>query len=148
MNWRLEKACSLGVISYDIPKTTVVRVTLIGDVLDRIGIGLCLLREELIDSLDLVDVKGTSRFRVQRSTHAISIQLRQDNIDLALDAVALELWQHFTLRTLRDGTAEVDHIDMEATLAGGSHESVDLVIAYPSSAPPVSPDEVRRRLDL
>jgi hypothetical protein len=148
MNWRLEKACSLAEISYDIPKTTVVRVNLIADVLDRLCIGLCLLREDLIDSLDLVDVKGASRLRVQQSTHATSILLRQDKIDLALDAIALEMWQHFTLRALRDGTAEVDHIDIEATLVGRTHEPVHLVIAYPSSAPPVSPDEVRRRLGL
>jgi hypothetical protein len=147
MNWRLEKACALGVVSFDIPKTTVVRVTLIEDALDRIGIGLSLLREELIDSFDLVDEKGTSRLRVRRSTRAVSIQLLQDNVDLALDSVALEMWQHFTLRALRDGTAEVDHIDIEAELSGGTHELVDLVIVYPSSAPPVSPDEVRRRLD-
>jgi hypothetical protein len=146
MNWRLERACSLAVIGYDIPKTTVVRVSLIADVLDRLCIGLCLLKQEPIDGLGLVDVKGANRFRLQRSTHPTSIQLRQDKIDLALNAVELKRWQYFTLRASRDGMAAVDHVDMEAVLSGQAHETIDVVIEYPSSALPVSPDEARRRL--
>jgi hypothetical protein len=148
MDWRLEKACSLAVIRYDIPKTTIVRVSLSADVLDRICIGLCLLREALIDSLRLIDVKGANRLMLQRSKHATSLQLQQDKIDLALDAVALEMWHSFMLRAVRDGVAEVDHIDMEVTLEGQTDETVALVIKYPFSAPPLSPDEVRRRLGL
>jgi hypothetical protein len=47
---------------------------------------------------------------------------------------------------VRDGMAEVDHIDLELTRQ--THEAVDLCIMYPSSAPPVSPEEARRRLGL
>jgi hypothetical protein len=147
MNWSLEKACSLAVRSYD-NKATVVKVCLIADVLDRFCLGLCLLKEDLIDSLDLVDTKGAKRFRLQRSTRAISIELQQDKINLALDAIELERWLHFTLRAVRDGVAEVDHLDVEAILAGQAPESVDLIIAYPSSVPPVSSNEARRRLGL
>jgi hypothetical protein len=146
MNWRLEKACSLTIRSFDNPKTTVVKVRLIADVLDRFCIGLCLLREDLIDGLDLVDVKGKDLFRFQRSTDAVSVQFRPGKTIVAFDAVQLKALQHFTLRAVRDGMAEVDHIDLELTRQ--THEAVDLCIMYPSSAPPVSPEEARRRLGL
>ncbi len=67
---------------------------------------------------------------------------------MALDASELERWQYFTLRAVRDGSAEVDHLDVQATLVGQVHEPVDLIIAYPSSVPPVLPNEARRRLGL
>jgi|SRR5882757_10019203 len=148
MNWRLEKACALGVRDYDIPKTTVVKVNLIADVLERFCIGLCLLNDDLIDSFDLVDTNGTGLFRLLRSTHATSIELQRDKISLTLDAIELERWVQFTLRAVRDGAAEVGHLDMAVTLAGEARKPIDLVIVYPSSVPPVSPDEARRRLGL
>jgi hypothetical protein len=146
MNWRLEKACSLAIESFENPKTIVVEVRLIADLLDRFCIGLCLLQEHLIDSLDLVDVKGKDLFRFQRSTGAVLVQFRPSKTIVAFDSVQLGYLKHFTLRAVRDGMAEVDHIDLELTRQ--THEAVDFCIMYPSSAPPVSPEEVRRRLGL
>ncbi len=148
MKWRLEKACSLAVTSGDVATATIVRVSLNADGLDRVCIGLCLLEEAMIDSLDLVDVRGDSRLRIERASRTASIQLRHDKINLALDDVALEMWQYFTLRAVRDGRAEVGHLDMEIALAGQTDQNVDVVIAYPSLAPPVSPDESHRRLGV
>jgi len=141
MKWRIEQACSLDVTSCNAPKATTVRVRLSAVGLDRVCIGLCLLEQALIDSLDFRGMTGDSRLRIERSSHAASIQLGRHRIDLSLDTVALEMWQYFTLRAVRDGIAEVGHINMEIALAGATPDQVDVVIVYPSSAPPVSPDE-------
>jgi hypothetical protein len=146
VNWILEAACSLDVRRYDHPRTTVVKVCLIADRLDRFCLGLCLLNEDLIDRLDLVDTPGARVFRLRRSTGATSIALREDEIKLALDGVALEAWLYFTLRAVRDGMAEVDHMDFETR--DYENQLVDVIVQYPSSAPAVSPEEARRRLEL
>jgi hypothetical protein len=131
---------------YDVPTATVVKVMLMAEALDRFCIGLCLLKENLIDTFDLVDTRGVSSFRLRRSLEVTVIEIRQDKISLALDTTELTRWLYFTLRAVRDGTAEVDHLDVEAR--GQTQERVDVVIAYPSSAPAVSSDEARRRLGL
>ena len=146
MNWRIEKACTLAVRSFDNPKATAVKVCLRADVQGRLCIGLCLLKEHLISSLDIVHTNGDDLLRVQRSTSSTSIEIRQAKIDLAVSSVEIDLWLHFTLRTVRDGVAEVDHIDLEVDEAGQTGRRVDLIIAYPSSASPVSSTEARRRL--
>jgi hypothetical protein len=46
---------------------TTIKVRLIADQLGRVSIGLCLLREELISSLDLVDTTGADLFILKRS---------------------------------------------------------------------------------
>jgi hypothetical protein len=146
MNWRLEKACAVAVRVYDAPMATLVKVMLTAEALDRFCIGLSLLKENLIDSFDLADAGDAIAFRLRRPVEVTSIEIRPDRISLTLDTTELERWLHFTLRAIRDGTAEVDHLDVEAK--GQAHERVDVVIAYPSSAPSVSSDEARRRLGL
>jgi hypothetical protein len=106
-------------------------------------LGLSLLKENLIDSFDLADAGGANAFRLRRSIEFTTIEIRPDRISLTLDTVELERWLHFAIR---DGTAEVDHLDVEAK--SQAHERVDVIIVYPSSAPSVSSDEARRRLGL
>lgn len=148
MNWRLQNACSLIVRGSDNESETVVKVSLNADVLDRFCIGLCLLKEDLIDRLYLADTSGSNALQLERSAHATSIELRRDRINLAVGATELDRWLHFTLRAVRDGVAEVDHLDLEATETNQKRQRIDLVIAYPCSAPPVSSSEARRRLGL
>jgi len=146
MNWRLKNACSSAVRNFDVPMATVVKVTLMAEALDRFCIGLSLVRENLIDSFDLVDARGASSIRLRRSVEATVIEIRHDKINLGLDTTELERWLYFTLRAVRDGTAEVDHLDVEAK--DQAHQRVDVIVAYPNSAPAVSSDEDRRRLGL
>jgi hypothetical protein len=148
MNWRLEKACSLTVRGGANSVATVVKVCLVAELLDRFCIGICLLKEGLIDGLDLVDTNAGGLFTLRRSTRATSIELGKGKAILVLDAVELERWMHFTLRAVRDGAAEVDHFDLDATSTGQTHESVEVVVVFPSSLAPVSPNEARRRLGL
>jgi hypothetical protein len=148
MNWRLERACSLIIRSYDKPKSIGVKVSLIADMLDRICIGLCLLQEGLIESLDLVDLNNKDLFRLQRAVHGTSLQIESFKIILGLEARSLKILQHYTIRTVRDRVAEVDHLDVEAELLGQPDQTVNVMIAYPDSIPPFSPEEMRRRLGL
>lgn len=54
--------------------------------------------------------------------------------------------QHFLLKTVRDGSAEVDHVDIEALDQSGAGTTV--AFKLPTSRPPLSPEETRRRLGL
>jgi hypothetical protein len=146
MNWRVEKACVLDVANEDRPTT--IKVRLIADQLGRVSIGLCLLREGLISSLDLVDTTGADLFRLKRSVGSGSSEIAKGKVILALDMVELDRWLHFLLRTVRDGVAEVDHFDLEAPLLNEADASCDVTVAFPSSIPPTSPEEVRRRRGL
>ena len=147
MNWRLEEACSLTIVAGEDPMA-IIKVCLIAESLDRFCIGLCLLREGLIKSLDLVERDGARVIRLQRSARGTLIHIGNGKIVLSLDETELERWMHFSLRTVRDGAAEVDHFDMEAVLEGRGTQATTVVVAFPSSAPSVSPDEARRRLGL
>jgi hypothetical protein len=142
MNWRIEKACALAVEVFDNPRMTVVDIRLTADALDRFCIGLCLLEERLIDSLDLVDVKGKDVFRLQNSKDEATVQFRPGKIIVALDPVRL---MYFTLCAVRDGMAPVNHLDLELIR---DPQRVDLYVEYPAVGPPVPPEEVRRRLGL
>jgi len=147
MTWRLEKACAWAVVVGD-EGATRVKVHLMADRLERFCIGLCLLDKGLIERLDLVGAKDGNAFRLQRSAKATSIQLGKGKAVMSLSLVELERWVYFTLRAVRDGVAEVDHIDVEAPLNGDASCIVDVVVAFPAAMPPASPDEVWRRLDL
>jgi hypothetical protein len=50
----------------------------------------------------------------------------------------------FFLRYFRDGFAEVDHVDIDDTANAGGY----LTFVVSEFAPPVSPDEAKRRLGL
>jgi hypothetical protein len=142
MNWRIEKACALAIDVFDNGKMTSVMVSLTAHALDRFCIGICLLEERLIDSLDLVDVKGKDVFRLQNSKGEVTVQFRPGKIIVALDPLQ---FMHFTLCAVRDGMAAVDHLDLELIR---HPQRVDLCVRYPAVGPPVPPEEVRRRLGL
>ena len=66
-------------------------------------------------------------------------------IDLYVSPTELDYWLTFSLASVRDGHAAVDHIDVEMN-GGTPFES--LVLKFERSAPAVRPDEARRRLNL
>lgn len=151
MNWRLERACSFVVKAGGNGVESSVKLCLAAPLLDRLCIGLSLLREGLIDSLDLVSATDSRQtFRLQRAERVTSIALRNGKLVLALNEVELERWLFFVLRTVRDGgVAEVDHIDVDAVSEDDNFTGTTTVmVAFPSSAPPVSPEEARRRLGM
>jgi hypothetical protein len=148
MNWRLENACSLAVHDSGDAMAAAIKVSLSAEFLHQFCIGLCLLREGLIDAFDLAGRGSPREIRLQTAARATSVQIGKSKVLLSLDTTELERWVHFTLRTVRDGVAEVDHFDLEAIPEGQGTQAVAVVVAFPSSTPPVSPDEARRRLGL
>lgn len=135
MNWRLDKACSFTVRPGGNGVESGVRLRLVAPLLDRFCIGLCLLKEELIDSLDLVNaVDKRQTFRLQRAERVTSIALRNGKVALALNKTELEYWLCFTLRAVRNGgIAEVDHIDVEAAAADDNFTATTaIVVKFPS----------------
>lgn len=133
---------------HDNPMTTGVKLSLMVDVLDRLCIGLCMLRDGLIDAMDVVDLSGANFVRLTPAAHNTAIEFGRDKIVVALGPTDLERWLHFTLRSIRDGRAEVDHLDFEAKTVGHTDQLVDLIVTCPSHAPPLSSGEARRRLGL
>ncbi len=151
MNWRLEKSCSIVVRSVGADATdAILKVNLHAISLDQVCIGLCLLREELIVTLDLVDTTAKMTLRFERAGYKGSTEIKSENgrTILSLDQTELDRWMHFALRTVRDGAAEVDHIDLDAPMADQSGRAISVVVTFPSSLPPVSEEEARRRLGL
>lgn len=151
MNWRLEKACSIVIRTVGADDAdTIVKVSLLAILLDQVCIGLCLLREGLITTLDLIDTSAKMTLRLERAENKGSTEIRLDKgrAVLSLDQTELDRWMHFTLRIVRDGVAEVDHIDLDAPLADQSGRAISVIVAFPSSLPPVSEEEARRRLGL
>ena len=69
-----------------------------------------------------------------------------EELTLKLSKTEIGFWLAYFARYYRDGVAEVDHIDLEAvsTKVGGG--VVDVRICVARAAPPVSPEEARRRL--
>jgi hypothetical protein len=151
MNWRLEKACSIVVRNVGADDTnTIIKVSLVAILLDQVCIGLCLLREGLITTLDLVDTTAKMTLRLERAGNkgSTKIQSNKGRAVLSLDQTEIERWMHFTLRMVRDGVAEVNHIDLDAPMADQSGRAISVVVTFPSSLPPVSEEEARRRLGM
>ena len=101
MNWRLEKACSIVVRTVAADDTnTIVKVSLLAILLDKMCIGLCLLREGLITTLDLVDTSARMTLRLERAGNkgSTKIQSNKGRAVLSLDPTELDRWMHFTLR--------------------------------------------------
>jgi hypothetical protein len=54
----------------------------------------------------------------------------------------------FCLRTVRNGAAEVDHLDIDASPTEASGKLGNFVLRFPVATAPVSEEEARRRLGL
>ncbi len=118
-------------------------------VLTDLCVGLCLLHERLIEELELVDRSRGNRLKVGRvpgGPEHSTIRRERELTVLLLTTPTLEMLQHFLLRTVRDRSAEVDHVDIEALDRSGAGTTV--VLKFPTSRPPLSPEETSRRLGL
>lgn len=147
MNWRVENACAIEV--KETASTSALSVSLAGMAVPRICIGLCLLRECLISSLDLVDSSRQRVLKIEFSPEKkceAALRQQKDRMLLLLGVTELEAWMHFFLRTVRDGIAEVDHVDLDVTTE--QNTSATMVVKFPSSALPMTSDEMRQKLGL
>jgi hypothetical protein len=112
------------------------------------SLGLVLLKERLIEVFVIAELTGRSALELRRSGQAggrARASLGGSTSRLALSDSELDHLVHFFLKYLRDGVAEVDHVDVQA-LSGDDECYVTFNVN--ESAPPVSPSEARRRLGL
>lgn len=147
MNRRTDDACEMewkrfGTGDY-------LAVTLNAAALKDVCLGLCMLREQLVMSVELGAASKKETLCIGRQSGGVTsavVRRDRDRTSVLLGEIDLEMLLHFFLRTARDGVAEVDHVDVEAFDRNGTPTSV--VLKFPAHAAPVSADEVRRRLGV
>jgi hypothetical protein len=129
MNWRLEESCKIE--SLDVNGTRIWRVEILELAVQRLAIGLCLLWNSLVSSLELVDQANRLSLRIstskQTNHHSATVIWGENTASVRLSATELEAVMFFSLRAVRDGVAEVDHLDIEAA---PEQASSDQVVSY------------------
>lgn len=126
-------------------------VTLAGTALDRFALGVCLLKEQLVSSVLLRD--GATRCEIQLSRdarlapHEVS-RIRNDGrrSKVAVSSTQLEALVTFFLKAVRDGLADVNHLDIEDQASGSEFSGWTLVVKVDRAKPPLSEEELRWRL--
>jgi hypothetical protein len=116
-------------------------------------LGLCLLKEKLIDSLIITFPSDSFEMELIRDDELWHYNVAQANyvenmLLVYLSLHLLEYWVHFFLQYYRDGVAEVDHIDVEMDPRHGDGRGVFLTFQVSNFLPPVSAEEARRKLGL
>jgi hypothetical protein len=131
--WRLPGSCRIEVLEAD--RTPVWRIRLAAATLDRVALGLCMLRHGVVSRLDLVDERGATSLKIgllgSLGEGSATVRWEAYGATLALLPVELEAWMHFLLRTVRDGVAEVNHFDLEAISELEGRRSGHFVIEFP-----------------
>jgi hypothetical protein len=113
-------------------------------------LNLCLLERSLVDTIDIRDNDSNTILAISRSLHSKKGGqniVRWEGEKALLDVVPRELdyWLHWFLKYYRDGVADVNHIDVEAT---GSGKSLSLMYKIAHTRPPMSEVEARKLLDM
>jgi hypothetical protein len=129
---------------------TVLNVELERDALTDWCLALCLLKENLIETLIVAEhaasrqigftilrgVKGTARTQASLSPHSSQVRMTPNDLDYLL---------HFFLKYYRDGVAQVDHLDLEA---GSGNDDAAITFKVSDAVEPLTAEEARRRLGL
>jgi hypothetical protein len=134
-----------------LPKQTSIVVRIDGPAIGDWCLGLCLLRQKLADCVAIDSAGGeyTVELRIAQSqgpNGKLRGALKAKNIKLTLDPVTVDYVLAFCLRYYRDGFAEVDHVDLEASIEDLGDQDAYVTLKFPDSAPPVSPAGARRQL--
>lgn len=146
MNYRVENACETEIKR--VGDQDAMTISICEFRMKDVAIGFCLLNEGLVAGIDLVDKDMKSvRITSGDNTKFPRVKLSGQKTMVEIDPVCLDAWTTFTLRAIRDGVAEVDHLDVEAKSLDGSSE-VAIILKFPSSAASLSEIEIRKRLEL
>lgn len=129
------------------PGQAVVEVRLLPSAVQDFTLGLCLLKEELIEGLVIAGRSGVE-FKVVRlnESSVCFATVASDIVLVELTGNSLDFLQHFFLKYYRDGIAEVDHVDLEALGRTAEQKSMYITFKVPESRPPLSPAEAERWL--
>jgi hypothetical protein len=133
------------------PEQNVLAVSLSREALHEWCLGLCLLKECLIETLIVTGERRKTSVRIRLGPEPEKISTARATLapDTNLLEIAnndLDRLRYFFLRYYRDGVADVDHLDLEAIDANTGKKDIYITFKVPDSKPPVSPAEAGRRL--
>jgi hypothetical protein len=116
-------------------------------------LGLCLLKEGLIESLTILGERGEYGLKISLDSSLTSrrgkVRFRRDEVDVSISTTELDYWVRFFLKYYRDGVGDVNHIDVEIPSRDpDSTRRLGLVLQIPDAVAPISEEEARGRLGL
>ena len=114
-------------------------------------LGLCLLKEGLIETLTVAEERGGAAVKIRvldkpKVPGRANVNFRSDMSQLEVPRTSLEYIQAFFLRYYRDEVSEVDHVDLEAIDSDTGKRDEYITFCVPDSRPPVSAKEAEERL--
>jgi len=147
MNQNSRLPIEITVVHY--PGQKVLRLRFHRDAVPNWCLGLCLLKEGLVEAFTVIEqgTKGAkakfsvgshlgARSYVTLGAQSSLVMMTRNNLDYVYD---------FFLKYYRDGVADVDHLDLEATTESG--DEVYITFQVPESKVPLSPAEAKKRLE-
>jgi hypothetical protein len=131
---------------------TVVRIALERGAVADLCLGLILIREQLTDSVLLVEARTNKKLRLELAASlkrtSVMSSAEGDRTDLALVPTDLDYLLHAFLKYYRDGAAEVDHFDLQADFGNGVDLDAYVTFVVPDSVAPLTEDEAKKRLEM
>jgi hypothetical protein len=115
-------------------------------------LGLCLLEKGLASRVVIHDKSERVKLRLQSIKQPgqqprTSIKVEGQVVDVSMSANDLDCILYFYLKYIRDGMAEVDHLDI-AVHSDDKYPDPTLTVRAPQWVEPVTLDEAKRRLGL
>jgi hypothetical protein len=112
-------------------------------------LNLCLLEQELVDTLVFVIGKKTLKIEVDNieDSRRANVFFAPNQVHVKVDPAELEGWLDFFLKYYRDGVAQVDHIDVEALAISEKPEDIYITFIVKDALPAISAEEARKILD-
>lgn len=132
----------------EIQGENVVRIRLADGSIASWTLGLCMLKESVVDTLSVHSEDRSMRLQLERavreSTGTIRVENGPSTVTVSLSTTELERWVYFFLSYLRDGYGAVDHMDVDID----GPDRMTLIVYVPAAAVPLSRDEALRKLKL
>jgi hypothetical protein len=149
VNRNLQLPVDIDVIRH--PGQTVLLLSFRREALGEWCLGLSLLKEGLIDTLTVAEERGKGLVKIQilpkpETRGSARVSFKSNVSQFEITRTSLEYLQRFFLKYYRDGVADVDHIDLEATDVDTGKTGEYIKFRVPDSRPAVSPEEAERRL--
>jgi hypothetical protein len=97
-------------------------------------IGLCMLKEEVLDSVTILSTRAGAKLQLSLAAGAsaghVQSEKRTSVVGVALSRVELERWVHFFLCYLRDGYGSVDHLDVDLEVSSESGPAPGTLVTW------------------
>jgi acyl carrier protein len=144
MKWRVSGAGDVE--TAEAQGTRLWRILLAESSLQNITIGICLLWNDLVSSVDLLDGREKRVLRIMKGAagrYRATVMWERECPAVTICPQELESWMFFFLHTVRDGFAVVTHIDLETRPGTPGQQPGDFMIEFPLVGTPLS-DEARK----